>query len=66
MLAGPDPRERNFHDRLPGNTLGSFVFAPAPFSTPYTVTLSVQDWSFSTLASRSASITTKKPQQGSL
>jgi hypothetical protein len=51
---------------LPGSAIGSFAFAPAPFSTPYTVTLSVQDWSFNTLASRSASITTKKPQQGSL
>jgi hypothetical protein len=51
---------------LPGDTIGTFAFAPAPFSTPYTATLSVQDWSFNTLASRSASITTKKPQQGSL
>jgi hypothetical protein len=52
---------------LPGTAIGSFAFAPAPFSTPYTVTLSVQDWSFNTLTSRSASITTKKPQQqGSL
>jgi uncharacterized membrane protein YfcA len=49
---------------LPGTAIGSFAFAPAPFSTPYTVTLSVRDWSFNTLASRSASITTKKPQQG--
>ena len=49
---------------LPGTGIGSLAFAPAPFSTPYTVTLSVQDWSFNTLASRSASITTKKPQQG--
>jgi hypothetical protein len=52
---------------LPGTAIGSFAFAPAPFSTPYTVTLSVQDWSFNTLTSRGASITTKKPQQqGSL
>jgi hypothetical protein len=48
---------------LPGSAIGNFAFAPAPFSTPYTVTLSVYDWGFNTLASRSASITTKKPQQ---
>jgi len=51
---------------LPGTTIGGFAFAPAPLSTPYTVMLSVQDWGSNTLASRSASITTKKPQQGSL
>lgn len=46
-----------------GTTIGSFEYAGAPFSTPYTVTLSVIDASFNTLTSRSASITTKKPQQ---
>jgi hypothetical protein len=46
-----------------GTTIGSFEYAGAPFSTPYTVTLSVLDASFNTLTSRSASITTKKPQQ---
>ena len=40
----------------------SFEYAPAPFSTPYTVKLSVIDSSFNTLTSKSASITTKKPQ----
>jgi hypothetical protein len=35
-------------------------------STPCTVTLSLYDSSFDVLASRSASITTKKPQQGTL
>lgn len=46
------------------SVISTFVHAPAPFSTPYTVTLSLYDSSFNVLASRSASITTKKPQQG--
>jgi hypothetical protein len=48
---------------LPGTTVGAFGDAPAPFSTPYTVTLSVIDFDFNTLTKTSASITTKKPQQ---
>jgi hypothetical protein len=46
-----------------GTIIGSFEYADAPFSTPYAVTLSVIDATFNKLTSRSASITTKKPQQ---